>query len=116
MKELPTPARRGDVILTEGTHSYVHVATGTHSHAVYSLGIVTAITRFGIAKKYVQLKDFEHRIQYNAPARKWIAPQSRINVPALIANMRERVKENWNADEFDSIEDARAYLRQFQIS
>ena len=108
------PAQRGDVILTEDKHSYFQFKTGTYSRTVYSLGIVTAVTRDKNAKKYSQLRDFDRVIEYNAPMRRWIASQSLINITELIADMRERVKENWNADEFDSLESARDYLRQFQ--
>ena len=107
------PAKRGDVILTEGESSYVSVTSGTHSQKVYSLGIVTAVTRDKNAKKYVQIKDFDHVVQYNVPITRWVASQEIIDVNALLNDMRSKIKIEWDADRFDSLENARSYLRQF---
>ena len=112
-------AKRGDLVVITRHHTDYFIGQGTREYELSKLGIVARITRDGLVK-YVRVPfsqeddDPREQIVDTTRERCLIVSQSDIDVSAVMAAYKER---GWNGTSqirpFDSVADARAFVRPF---
>ena len=115
-------AKRGDLVVVTRHHTDYTIGQGTREYELSKLGIVARITRDGLVK-YVRVpfsqEDDNPREQIVDTARErcLLVPQSDVDIAAVMTAYKAR---GWNGTTqirpFDSIADARAFVRPFRKS
>lgn len=107
-----TKARRGDLAAIESVRSATFLKGGTVSEKFFALALVTGVSREGRILRYrVAGTLYETR---NTPARALVVSQENCRTTEAFEALAARCGEQWNANEFATVEDVRAFLRPFK--
>jgi len=108
-------ACRGDLVVVK--REMRSVCAGTYKSVVrpyYSLALVTGVTRDGRVKKYRVAGD-HYESKAPPPAGALIVKQTKVSANRAFADLETRCRDKWDANDFDSLEAVREYLRPYLL-
>jgi hypothetical protein len=105
-------ATRGDLVVTQGSASCVHVKDGAQSRTFWALGRVTSVSRDGRVKAYRTFG--AHHDTRQTPRDCHLVTAQAADLTAIEHDMTGRIAKQWNANEFCDLDSVRAYLQAFK--
>lgn len=108
-------AKKGDIVLVVERRSWVGISYSSSGSAyAYTFGVAVSTNREGKVTAWRKVgaelrgSKAKNKIERETV---YVIPAKTINAPALLAALSER-----GNDSFDSLDEAKAFARQFQVS
>lgn len=112
MSQQSAQACRGDLAVIELEASATYLKGGRASRSFFSLALVTGVSRDGQIKKY-RLAGSTYELG-NTPARALLVSQSNLKTAQAFEDLATRCKAQWDANEFETVDAVRDYLRPYK--
>lgn len=106
------PAGRGDLAVIEQKASATYLKGGGIARNFFAVALVTSVTRDGQVKKYRVAGSFYE--SKNTPDRVLIVRQEDLVTTQAFEDLAARCKEQWNANEFVSLDAVRDFLQPYK--
>lgn len=107
-----TNAQRGQICAVEESRTFTTAKYETISKPNFYLAHVIGVSRDGKIIKFRRLGD--HYVFKFAPPKSFLISKGTINEEALISDMESRIKDQWDANDFDDLETLKNYVRNFK--
>ena len=111
-KPTQAKAKRGDLAAIELTRSATFLQGGTQAKKVFAIARIDGVSRDGRIIRYRVAG--AHQDSKNTPARSWIISQDAIRTADAFAAINQQCAAQWDANEFSSTEDVRAFLLAYK--
>lgn len=112
MSQQSAQACRGDLAVIELEASAMYLKGGRASRSFFSLALVTGVTRDGQIKRYRLAGSYIE--SKKTPAKALIVSQSKLKTTQAFEDLATRCKAQWDANEFETVDTVRDFLRPYK--